>query len=221
MPHRSGAPRWDQIDTVLIDMDGTLLDLGFDNWFWGEYLPAHWAGKRGCTLADAIRELQPRFAAAHGRLDWYCIDFWSRELELDLRALTHAAGARVRWIPGAEEFLERLGRLGKWRVLLTNAHPATLAIKDSFAGVVPRLDAAYSSHDFGAPKEHPDFWPRFAAARAFDRARTLLVDDNVAVLAAARDYGIGWLCEIRRPDLQRPARTAAEFHGVDSIAELA
>jgi len=221
MAARPAAPDWAEIDTVLIDMDGTLLDLSFDNWFWQEYLPHHWGAARGLDPEAAARELHPRFAAARGRLDWYCIDFWSRELGLDLRALTHAAGERVRWIPGAEEFLERLGRLGKGRVLLTNAHPATLAIKDAFARVVPRLDAAYSSHDFGVPKEDPQFWPRFAEARPFDAKRTLLIDDNVAVLEAARDYGIGWLCEIRRPDSQRPARAAADFHGVDSIGELA
>ncbi len=221
MSRPGAALPWTEIDDVLIDMDGTLLDLAFDNWFWLEHVPRHWGALRGLGAAEAAQALQPRFAAARGRLDWYCIDFWSRELEVDLRALTHAAGARVRWIPGAEQFLDRLGQLGKGRVLLTNAHPATLAIKDAFAGVVARLDAAYSSHDFGAPKEDAGFWPRFAAARPFDPARTLLIDDNVAVMEAARDYGVGWLCQIRRPDSQQPARASAGFHGVDSIGELA
>ena len=26
---------WTQLDTILLDMDGTLLDLEFDNHFWG------------------------------------------------------------------------------------------------------------------------------------------------------------------------------------------
>ena len=215
------APDWSAIDTVLIDMDGTLLDLRFDNWFWLEHLPAIWAQPRGISAAEAARQLLPRFHAARGRLDWYCIDYWSRELDLDIRAITDAAGERVAWIPGAPELLARLGALGKQRVLLTNAHPGTLAIKDRRVGVVGRLDAAYSSHAFGAPKEDPLFWPRFTAARQFDPARTLLVDDSLPVLAAARAAGIGWLCAIRRPDSGQPAREAAGFHAIDSIADLA
>src|SRR5262249_25439318 len=145
------APEWQGIDTVLIDMDGTLLDLEFDNWFWQQHVPALWAAERGLSSAAARAELQPRFDAARGRLDWYCIDYWSRELGLDVRAMTHAERARVRWLPGAVGFLERLAIRGKRRVLLTNAHPATLAIKDSSVRVVARVDEAYSSHRFGAP----------------------------------------------------------------------
>jgi 5'-nucleotidase len=212
---------WDSIDTVLVDMDGTLLDLRFDNWFWIEHVPALWAAARGVSPEAARAELTPRFEAARGRLDWYCIDYWSRALDLDIGAVTRAAQAQVAWLAGAPEFLVRLGQLGKHRVLVTNAHPVTLAIKDQCAGVIGRLDGAYSSHAFGAPKEAPEFWPRFAAAEPFDPMRTLLVDDSIPVLTAARDFGIGWLCAIRRPDSRRPAGDAAGFHSVDSIAELA
>ena len=34
---------WSCIDTVLLDMDGTLLDLHFDNFFWSEHLPRTYA----------------------------------------------------------------------------------------------------------------------------------------------------------------------------------
>ena len=221
MPTRPAAPDWDEIDTVLIDMDGTLLDLNFDNWFWQRHVPVLWARQRGLEPEAGANLLAPRFAAARGRLDWYCIDYWSRELELDLRALTTAAGERIVWLPGAQAALARLGARGKARVLVTNAHPDTLAIKDAKVGVVAAVDAAYSSHPFGAPKEDPAFWPRFAAARHFEPARTLLIDDSLPVLAAARAAGIGWLAAIRRPDSAEPKRDTADFHGVDSIAELA
>src|SRR5712671_1480650 len=212
---------WSKIDTVLIDMDGTLLDLRFDNWFWQEHVPAHWAAPRGLGVEAALQALTPRFEAARGRLDWYCVDYWSRELDLDIGALAEAASGSVAWIPGAAEFLGRLGALGKERLLVTNAHPRTLAIKDRRAEVVRRVDAAYSSHAFGAPKEDPAFWPRFARARRFDPTRTLLVDDSLPVLGAARAAGIGWQCAILRPDSGRPPRTVADFHSVEAIAELA
>jgi putative hydrolase of the HAD superfamily len=221
MAARPAAPDWAEIDTVLIDMDGTLLDLNFDNWFWQQHVPMLWARERGLAPAAGAGLLAPRFAEARGRLDWYCIDYWSRELELDLRALTSAAGERIVWLAGARAALARLRARGKARVLVTNAHPDTLAIKDAKVGVIAEVDAAYSSHPFGAPKEDPAFWPRFAAARHFVPARTLLIDDSLPVLAAARTAGIGWLAAIRRPDSAEPARDTADFHGVDSIAELA
>ena len=211
---------WDEIDTVLLDMDGTLLDLRFDNWFWQEHVPLVYGRTRGLSAEAALAELMPRFEAARGRLDWYCIDYWSRELGLDIPAIKRGVREQVAWIPGAEAFLLKLRALGKRRLLVTNAHPETLAIKDEHVDLVGHLDAVYSTHPFGAPKEDPAFWPRLAATAAFDARRTLFVDDSLPVLSAARGYGIGFLRAIRRPDSGRPARDTAGFVGVDSVAEL-
>jgi putative hydrolase of the HAD superfamily len=211
---------WRAIDTVLLDMDGTLLDLRFDNWFWQEHVPELWGRERGLSVAQALAQLTPRYEAARGRLDWYCIDHWSREFGLDIRAVKRGVRERVAFIPGAEEFLRRLQRLGKRRVLVTNAHPETLAIKDTHVDLVGHLDEVWSTHEFGLPKEDAGFWPRLRARTEFDPARTLFVDDSLPVLAAARDYGIRWLRAIRRPDLGRPARDTGPFPGVLSVADL-
>lgn len=219
--HEPPAPLpWDDIDTVLLDMDGTLLDLRFDNWFWQEHVPAVYARAHGLGADEALATLMPRFEAARGRLDWYCIEYWSRELGLDIPAIKREVREQVAWIPGAEAFLARLRARGKRRVLVTNAHPQTLAIKDEHADLVGHLDAVYSSHPFGAPKEDPAFWPRFAAELRFDPARTLFVDDSLPVLAAARGHGIAWLRAVRRPDSARPARDTPGFVGVESVAEI-
>jgi 5'-nucleotidase len=211
---------WDEIDTVLLDMDGTLLDLRFDNWFWQEHVPGVYAVTYGLSTEEALEALMHRFAAARGRLDWYCIDYWSRELGLDIPAIKRGVREQVAWIPGAENFLVRLRALGKRRLLVTNAHPETLAIKDAHVDLVGHVDAVYSTHPFGVPKEDPAFWPRFRAAAPFDPARTLFIDDSLPVLRAARDYGVAWLRAIRRPDSGRPARDTAGFAGIDSVAEL-
>lgn len=220
MPGSPESLSWNAIETVLLDMDGTLLDLRFDNWFWQQHVPAAWAKAQGVTLSAAQAALRPRFDAARGRLEWYCIDHWSGELGLDIAAIKRAVREQVAWLPGAERFLARLGRAGKRRVLVTNAHPETLAIKDRQLGLAAHLDDMYSTHPFGVPKEHPGFWPQLHAAVGFDPGTTLLIDDTPAVLEAARDFGIVWLRAIRRPDSASAARDTGGFTAVDTVEEL-
>jgi 5'-nucleotidase len=212
--------QWSRIETVLLDLDGTLLDLAFDSQFWNERVPQAWAQQRAIPLEQARAELKPRFAAREGTLDWYCIDYWSRELALDIRSLKEDAAHGIRWLPGACEFLRRVRALSKRLVLITNAHPVTLAIKDARTAVISHFDAGFSSHVFGAPKEDPQFWRELAKVEQFDPARSLFVDDSLSVLRAARAAGVGLISAVRKPDSSSAARTQQEFPAVDAIGEL-
>ena len=214
-------PDWNAIDTVLLDMDGTLLDLGYDKRFWEEHLPRRFAASRGVPVEEAHRLMRPIFETTAGTLDWYCIEYWSRALALDIISLKRATRHEIDWLPDARDFLDRVRASGRRLALVTNADPEILAIKDAHLGIRRRFDAIYSSHEFGAPKEDPEFWPRFAAREAFDPARTMFVDDNASVLGAARRHGIRWLYAVRRPVHRAPARTANGFAGVESVLELA
>ena len=211
---------WSAIDTVLLDMDGTLLDLRFDNWFWQELIPERYAAARGLDHATAKALLAPKFVAAHGTLQWYCIEHWSRELDLDIHDIKRSALTRVEFLPGAEDFLGKLEALGKRRVLVTNAHPTTLSLKNERVALAARFDACYSTHPFAYPKEHPEFWPRLHREEPFVRERTLFIDDSLHVLAAARSFGIGFLRAVRRPDSGRPPQPTGEFAAIDAVAEL-
>jgi len=214
------AAQWSRLDTVLLDLDGTLLDLAFDSNFWGERVPAAWAHRRAISLEQARAELRPRFAACEGTLDWYCVEYWSRELELDIRALKQDVAHGIRWLPGAREFLQRVRVLGKRLVLITNAHPTTLAIKDQRTEVISYFDAGFSSHGFGAPKEDPRFWRELAKVENFAPERSLFVDDSLSVLRAARAAGLGLIFAVRKPDSSGAARMQQEFPAVDAVAEL-
>ena len=214
------AFEWDHYDTVLLDMDGTLLDLRFDNFFWQELIPARYAALHDMPHEEAVAVLEPRFAAARGTLEWYCIDHWSRELGLDVAALKREADDHIDFLPDVPDFLLAVRALRKRLVLVTNAHRGTLSIKLARTGLARYLDAIHSSHDLGLPKEHADFWGRLQAIEPFDAARTVLVDDSLPVLRSAHDYGMGRVIAILRPDSSRPAAAAGDFHGVESVTEL-
>jgi putative hydrolase of the HAD superfamily len=218
--HTSPALDWSAIDTVLLDMDGTLLDLRFDNWFWLEVIPRRYAAVHGLDVEEAQRRLAPKFLEVRGTLQWYCIDYWSVELQLDIAGIKREALTEVRFLPGAEEFLTKLKASGKRRVLVTNAHPQTIAIKNERVALTQYFDACYSTHPFAAPKEHAAFWPRLAAEEKFQPQRTLFVDDSLSVLKAARDFGIGWLRAVRRPDSGLPPQSTGEYAAVDRVADL-
>jgi HAD superfamily hydrolase (TIGR01509 family) len=218
--HSASAVNWSAIDTVLLDMDGTLLDLRFDNWFWQELIPSRYAEANGLKVAEAQVLLAPRFVAARGTLQWYCIEHWTRELNLDIGGIKRKALARVRFLPGAQEFLTRLERSGKRRVLVTNAHPRTLAIKNERVALTQYFDACYSTHPFALPKESAGFWPRLMAEEKFRPERTLMVDDSLNVLEAAREFGIAWLRAVRLPDSGLPPQHTGEFAAVDRVADL-
>lgn len=211
---------WSAIDSVFLDMDGTLLDLAFDNWFWQDLVPSRYAELHGIGVEESRAHLAPKFESASGTIDWYCIEYWTRELKLDIGALKRAAGGEVRFLPGAEEFLGRLRDAGKRLVLVTNAHPETLAIKDERVAVSRHFDASYSAHPFHAPKEHPDFWKRLREKERFLPSRTLLVDDSLAVLECARGAGLAWLRAIRRPDSRQPPKDTKDFAAVDRVLDL-
>jgi putative hydrolase of the HAD superfamily len=215
---------WQQIDTVLLDLDGTLLDLAYDTFIWLTEVPRLYAANRGLTLAAAQQQLAPKFRAWRGKLEWYCIDFWSRELDLDIAQMHHAAADRIAWLPGAREFLFGLRTRGKRAVLCTNSHPTILAIKDRRAGVLGLMDAGFSSHQFGAPKEDSHFWQALRAVVPFDPARTLFVDDSLPVLAAARRAGVRWLAQVIQPDSSQAPVMAqavvAEYLTINAVADL-
>jgi GMP/IMP 5'-nucleotidase len=208
------------IDTLLLDLDGTLLDLEYDNRFWYEVIPAAYAARHGMNADRARIELAPRFRAVERTLPWYSIDYWSEQLGLDIAQLKRDTAGDVRWLPGAREFLGAQRAAGRRLVLATNAHPVTLSIKDDAVGIATHFDRMYSSHLFGAPKEDPRFWQGLFAAERIDPAHTLFIDDSLVVLAAAKAAGLVHLFAVARPDSTRPAREMPGFATIETIAQL-
>lgn len=211
---------WHSIDTVLLDMDGTLLDLQYDNYFWQEHLPRVYAGKRRISEAEAVAELQERIHRDVGSLRWYCIDHWSQQLELDIPAMKRELAHMVRIRPHALEFMRRLHHSRRDLVLVTNAHRKTLEIKMEKVDITPWFDRVVVSHDLESPKEQRAFWDRLQELHPFDPERTLLVDDTESVLESARDYGIAHLLTLLQPDSSRQKRIDTRFPGIHHFDEI-
>jgi len=214
------AVDWNAIDTVFVDMDGTLLDLAFDNYFWLDLVPERYARKHGVSLAESRAVLAPRFAAKVGTLDWYCLDHWTRDLGLDLKTLKREHREHICFLPGAPEFLAAVRAMRKRLCILTNAHRDTFEVKAEHTGIDKLVDGVVCSHDFAAPKEDADFWRALELHEPFDAARTLLIEDSLAVLSAARSYGVRNTVAIRRPDSRQPPRAITDFAAIDGVADL-
>ena len=211
---------WADIDTVLLDMDGTLLDLHFDNHFWLEHLPQRYAELHGVSRALAEAELLPLFREHAGTLNWYCTDFWSRELKLSVRELKREVAHLIALRPDADTFLKALRAAGKRVVLITNAHRDSLSLKLERVELAPYFDRLISSHDYGFPKEDQQFWFALQQDFAFSPARTLFIDDSLPILRSAQRYGIAHLRAISHPDSRLGAKPSEEFIAIEDYRLL-
>jgi putative hydrolase of the HAD superfamily len=210
----------DRCDTLMLDMDGTLLDLAYDNYMWLEHIPAVYARQNDISEDEARGQLFAIMKKLEGKLSWYCLEHWSDALNLDVVALHRAENARIGFLPGAKDFLQRVSDHHVRLLMVTNSHQHTLNIKTEVTGIVEFFDDVYTSHALGHAKEDQSFWHALQEIEGFDSRTTAFIDDNVSVLRSARDYGLETLLHVTRPDTLRPARHHDDFSGIEGVAEL-
>lgn len=211
---------WQAIDTVLLDMDGTLLDRHFDDYFWEVYVPENYALANDLTIEEARQELLVRYRKREGTLAWTDLDFWSDELGLDIPALKIKVNHLIAVHPRVIPFLDFCRRAGKHIYLVTNAHSKTLAIKMEKTELAGYFDRVICAEEIGMAKEDPEFWRGLEAMLGYRKERTMLADDTAKVLASARTYGIGFLVCIAKPSSRKPVLHAKEFISVADFGEL-
>ena len=211
---------WQDIDTVLLDMDGTLLDLHYDNHFWQVYVPEKFAERHGLPYDQAHEECFRRYSAKAGTLAWYCVDYWTEQLQLDIAQLKEEVAHLIAIHPDVPEFLSAVRQAGKRVVLVTNAHRKSLNLKMDRTGLDVHFDAMHVSHEFGLAKEDPAFWAALGQVEAFDPARSVLVDDSLPVLRSAQSHGIAHLRAVYQPDTRQPDKDVGEFIAIRHFKEI-
>ena len=211
---------WRDIDTVLLDMDGTLLDLHYDNHFWMEHLPQRYAELHGVSRAMAELEMAPLFEQNAGTLNWYCLDFWSAELKLPLRELKLETAHLISLRPDAETFLMAIKQAGKRVIMITNAHRDSLSLKMERVQLAPYFERMISSHDYGFAKENAQFWDALHADIAFEPGRSLFIDDTLPILRSARTFGVAHLLAVSQPDSRKGPKNTEEFAAVADYRTL-
>ena len=209
-----------ECETLMLDMDGTVLDLAYDNYVWKELVPEHYAEAKGISIEVARSRLYAKYQAIQGDIQWYCLDHWSERLGLDVLELHRGVNHRIDYLPGAKDFLHAVREHHVRVLLVTNSHPDTLALKDEVTGLAEYFDAVYTSHQFGYAKERQEFWHALQEAEGFRMESTLFVDDNQTVLKSADAYGLEMLVEINHPDTSEPVREKTAYTGVMGVADL-
>ena len=211
---------WEKIETVLLDMDGTLLDLNFDNHFWREFVPQRYAEQNQLSLYESKLLLEPKFKSMEGKLEWYCLDYWSDALQMDISGLKAEISGLISVLPHVTDFLEKISGSSRRIMLVTNAHRDSLSIKMDKTCLHRFFDVVVSSHDLGIPKEHTDFWRRLQKIEPYDKQNTLLVDDSLAVLNSAKHFGLRYLVSIIRPDSKQADRVITEYPAIQDFREI-
>ena len=189
---------WSKIDTVLLDMDGTLLDLHFDSHFWLNVVPEQLALTRNITLDEAKADMHKRYQAVSGQIQWYCLDYWQEQLNLPIMELKRQTQHLIKVREDVPHFLTELKKAGKELILLTNAHPENVMLKFEHTAIDNYLDGVVSTHQYGVSKEQQSLWHQVQKDLGFNKQRTLFVDDSVPVLNAAREYGIEHLLAVAK-----------------------
>ena len=212
--------RWREIDTVLLDMDGTLLDLHYDLHFWMEYLPLAFANKHNLTHQQSKDHIYPILRAEEGKLNWYCLDYWQEVFKLDIVTLKEEVAHLIQIHPFVLEFLQQARAHKKRIFLVTNAHRKTLEIKMRMTNLESYFDQIISSHDYNVAKEEQAFWHQLESQIQLKKDSSIFFDDSISVLNSAKKFGIQHIVAISKPSSKIQAKQVQGFINIEDFEQV-
>ena len=211
---------WDQIDCVFLDMDGTLLDKYYDDYFWEHFVPEVYAAKNQVDIADARKLLLKTYQSVENTLQWTDLHYWSDRLGLDIVALKREISHLVNIHPHIIDYFKHMQKMEKKLYLVTNAHPKALKVKMEQVPIENWFQRLICSEEVGIAKEQPEFWHKLQHLLPYDKERTLFADDTEKVLHSAREYGIQHLIHIAKPSSRLPVKFSVHYQSIVKFQDL-
>ena len=211
---------WHSVDDVLLDMDGTLLDRDFDNFFFEEELPRRYAALHRLSEQAAREKLFALYRSVEGELAWTDLHYWTKTTGIDVVALTQELSGRICYLPGVEAFLGAVRAKRKRMTVLTNAHADGVTIKCRKTGVDKQVDRIVNAFEVGCLKMRPDYWPACQKLVGFEPGRALYIDDDEACLAAAQAFGIRHIYHSVRSSTKLPPHPSSRYTPIENLQDL-
>ena len=179
------------IECLLIDMDGVILDNAYDNDFWQNQIPEVIADSKGIGFDDAKRLAIQIFNYKKNTKDWYDVDYWSNMLDIDIEAQKRSekSFSRISLYDGVIDTLNVLKNKTKM-ILITNAHRKTLNIKLEKYNLTPYFDEIVCAHELHYVKEDIQLWYMLRSKYRLDYEKTLLVEDTINNINVGLSAGI-------------------------------
>ena len=201
-------------------MDGTLLDLAYDDFIWNDLLPIRYAQQHGCSLEQSQKTLHTFYQEHNHTLNWYSSRFWTSKVGVDVLAMQIEHKHKVALRPHCLELLNYLKQNGYPIWLATNADCAGLKFKLEHMGIADYFDVIVSSEQIGHAKEFIEFWQGLNAQHPFDAQTAYFIDDTEKVLNGAHKYGVKHLFSIQQPSSSKAARDVSAYPMLDQLTDL-
>ena len=138
-------------------MDGTILDLNYDNHVWNQALPSAYAEKHSINEEAARSKLIGHMQEIHGTIDFYSFPYWAQYTGLDITALHRGFTELIQFRPGAMAFLKWAKTKKKETIIATNAHPESIQIKNEVSALSSHVNHITSSINMDTQKKLLNF----------------------------------------------------------------
>ena len=179
------------IDCMLVDMDGVILDNTYDNNFWQNQIPGVISKNKNISFEDAKRLAVQIFNYKKNTKDWYDVDYWSNMLNVDIEAEKRSSISfdRIQLYEGVTKTLNKLKDNFRL-ILITNAHRKTLNIKLEKYDLNPYFEKMICAHELHYVKENIQLWYMLKSRFKLDYTKTLLIEDTINNIKVGLSAGI-------------------------------